>query len=120
MPVIDPSSVPAIIRRPGYQRKILASRETGFALTFDSHIVEQGSGAPPHYHKVDELLVILEGTVEARLGDQVQRVSKDHTIAVPVGVHHSFTVVGPGPARILVFFPVEDAFSEQITIYLEE
>ena len=119
MPVIDHRTAPEIPWRPEYRVWRLAGQELGFSLTFDYHVVEPGAGAPPHYHKTDELLVVLEGTVEAWMGGEVQQVGKDHTIAVPVGVHHSFTSVGPGPAMILVFFPVPDAFSKQVTIYLD-
>ncbi|MCH8088888.1 MAG: cupin domain-containing protein [Chloroflexi bacterium] len=118
MTVIDHEGAPEIVRRPGYRRRPLAGGDDGFELTFEYHIVEPGSGAPPHYHPVDELLVILEGEVEARLGDEVQRVTKNHTIAVSKGAHHSFTVVGREPAKILVFFPVANAFSDKYTTYL--
>ena len=118
MTVIDHEDAPEIVRRPGYRRRPLAGGDDGFELTFEYHIVEPGSGAPPHYHSVNELLVVLEGEVEAQLGDEVQRVTKDHTIAVSKGAPHTFQGVGREPAKILVFLRGADAFSDEYTTYL--
>jgi quercetin dioxygenase-like cupin family protein len=118
MTLIDHEKATEVLRRPGYRRRPLAGKENGFELTFDYHIVEPGAGAPPHYHEVDELLVILEGEVEARLGEAVLKARRNQTVAVPKKAHHSFTSLGPKPAKVLVFFPVADAFSERYTTYL--
>ncbi len=66
---------------------------------------------------VEELIVVLEGAVEARLGDEVRTVGADHTLAIPANVPHAFTVVGDAGAKLLVYFPVPDPFDR--TTYLE-
>jgi quercetin dioxygenase-like cupin family protein len=76
-----------------------------------------GAGAPLHVHESDELIVILEGTVDARLGQDEHRIGADHTLVIPPNVPHGFTSVGPGDARILTFFPVSDPFGH--TTFLE-
>ena len=118
MSIVDHNSAPEVTWRPEYKRFLLGGEESGFTCTLDLHVVEPGSGAPPHYHQADEFLVVVEGSVEATLGDETQEIGKDHTIAVPAGAHHGFTVVGDSPAKILVFFPVTDPFSDKITTYL--
>lgn len=62
-------------------------------------------------------MVILAGTLEARLGEGVRRVGADHTLVIPPGVPHGFTSVGPGEAHILAFFSTPDPFKH--TTYLE-
>ena len=80
-------------------------------------IVGVGAGAPLHLHEADELIVILGGTLEVRLGKEVHRVGPDHTLVIPPDTPHWFTSVGPGHAHILGFFPVSDPFNH--TTYLE-
>ena len=65
----------------------------------------------------DELIVILEGVLEVRLGEEVRRVGRDHTLVIPPNVPHGFTIVGTEPARLLTFFPVPAPFDS--TTYLE-
>ncbi|MDP6402384.1 MAG: cupin domain-containing protein [SAR202 cluster bacterium] len=80
-------------------------------------LVGVGAGAPLHTHEADELIVILEGTVEARLGEETSRVGADHTLVIPPNTPHGFTSVGPGDARIVAFFPIPDPFAH--TTFLE-
>ena len=77
----------------------------------------QGGRRSLHYHEEDEAIVVLEGTLEVRLGDQVHRVGADHTLLVPPGAPHGFTSVGSVPARVLGFFPSADPFER--TTFLE-
>ena len=52
MSIIDHESAAEETRRPGYRRRRLSGYEDGFQLTFDYHIVDPGSGAPPHHHTI--------------------------------------------------------------------
>ena len=120
MSVVDHREAPEVPWRQGYRRWKLAGGDTGFSCTLDYSEVEPGAGAPPHYHNVDEFIVVLEGTVEARLGDEVQQATRDHTVAIPSGMHHSFRSVGPETAKILVFLPAPDLASKEHTTYLND
>ena len=117
MPIIDHSSVPEKPWRPNYRHYELAGPEEGISSRLSYGIVGVGAGAPLHYHEADEIIVIMEGMLEVRLGDEARRVGADHTLVVPPNVPHSFTCVGPGEARLMVFFPVPDPFDH--TTYLE-
>ena len=118
MSIIDHESAAEETRRPGYRRRRLAGYDDGFELTFDYHIVDPGAGAPDHHHDVDELIVVLEGEVDATTNGVTERVNPLQTVAIPTGAHHGFTVVGTQPAKLLVFFPVTDAFTDKHTTYL--
>lgn len=120
MPIIDHRKAKEIPWRPRYRTWEIASAELG-ATSCSLHLslVEPGAGAPLHTHNTDELIVILDGTLEVRLGDLRQQVSADHTVVVPPMVPHGFTCVGQKAAHILGFFPVSDPFSSHTTHYLE-
>ena len=117
MPIIDHSRAPEVPWRPNYRVWSLAGAEQGMSSTLTYSEGQAGTGAPLHRHQEDELIVVLEGTLEVRVGGEVHTAGPDHTVAVPPGVDHGFTVKGPGPARLLTFFPSLDPFSR--TTYLE-
>jgi len=81
-------------------------------------VIEPGAGAPLHVHKdVDEIFILLEGTLDLRLGDEQRLVEANHTIAVPAGVPHAFVAVGPGPVRMFTFMPRNRAIAEATTYF---
>ena len=117
MPIIDNKATPETPWRPNYRRWLIAGPKDGVSSTLSQNTVGVGVGAPLHYHEADELIVILEGTLHVRLGDEEREVGPDHTLVIPPKVPHAFTGVGPGEARILAFHPVPDPFNH--TTYLE-
>ncbi len=119
MPIIDHSQVPEVPWRPGYRKWDVTGREQGVTSTFSINTAEPGTGAPLHTHTMDELIVIMAGTLEVRVDGTTHIVNKDHTLAIPVGAEHSFTVVGEQTAKLLVFFPTLDPYAEGNTHYLE-
>ena len=103
--------------RPNVRKWEIAGPDLGVTSTMSYSVAESGTGAPLHYHEDDELIVVLEGALEVRIGDETQTVGPDHTIVVPPRVAHAFTVLGPGSARALTFFPAPAPFDH--TTYLE-
>ncbi|WP_178133548.1 cupin domain-containing protein [Vineibacter terrae] len=119
MPVIPNTQAQEIPWRPGYRNFVLAGSEQGLACIAGYSVIEPGAGAPLHVHEgVDEIFIVLEGTLDLRLGEQQLRVSADHTIAIPAGVPHAFVAVGPTPVRMFTFMPRNRAIAEATT-YLE-
>ena len=118
MPIVDHSSVPETLWRPNYRQwNITRPGDGTSSSSMDLAIIGVGAGAPLHVHEADELIVVLEGTLEVRLGEEVQRVGPDHTLVIPPNMPHAFTNVGPGPVRTIGFFPVSEPFAH--TTYLE-
>ena len=117
MPIIDHSQAPEVPWRPNYRIWSLVGAAQGMSSTLSYSEAAEGTGAPLHRHKEDELIVVLEGTLQVRVDGEVHTAGPDHTIAVPPDVPHGFTVTGPGPARLLTFFPSLDPFAR--TTYLE-
>ena len=76
-------------------------------------VIEPGAGAPLHAHDgVDEIFIVLEGTLDMRLGDERFRVEANHTIAIPAGVLHAFVAAGPTPVRMFTFMPRNRAIAD--------
>ena len=118
MPIVDHSSISETPWRPNYRQwNIIQPGDGTTSSSMDLSTVGVGAGAPLHVHEADELIVVLEGTLEVRIGEEVQNVGPDHTLVIPPHVPHGFTSVGPGAARMIAFFPVSDPFAH--TTYLE-
>jgi len=69
-------------------------------------VLEQGAGAPLHFHEeVDEVIVVVEGTLDVRIGDERLLVGKNQTISIPARTPHAFTVVSLKGRASSPFFP---------------
>jgi mannose-6-phosphate isomerase-like protein (cupin superfamily) len=66
-----------------------------------------GDAIPLHTHTVDEVVVVDEGTGEARLGDHREEVSPGSVVFVPAGTPHCTRNIGEGPLRIHAAFPTD-------------
>ena len=118
MPVIANSEAQEIPWRPGYRNFVLAGRDQGLTCIAGYSVLEPGAGAPLHAHKdVDEVFIVIEGTLDFRLGEERFKVEANHTIAIPAGVPHSFVAVGPGPVRMYTFMPRNRAIAEATTYF---
>ena len=119
MPIVDHNQAPEVPWRPGYRKWDIAGREQGASSTLSINTAEPGTGAPLHTHTMDELIVILDGTLEVQVDGVTHTVEKDHTLVIPPGCEHALKVVGEGNAQLMVFFPTLDPYSNGQTEYLE-
>ncbi len=119
MPIIDHRQAPEVPWRPGYRKWDITTHEHGVSTSLSLNYAEPGTGAPLHTHAIDELIVIMSGTLEVRIDGETHRVEKDHTLVIPPGVEHAFTVVGEENADLLVVFPDMDPYAAHNTTYLE-
>ena len=110
MPVVKNAEAREIPWRPGYRNYVLAGEAEGVSVSSSLAILEQGAGAPLHFHEeVDEVIVVLDGTLDLRIGDERFLVGKDQTISIPARTPHAFTVVSPEGARFIAFLPRQGA-----------
>ena len=66
--------------------------------------LDPGEELGTHTDSAEELLIILEGTLEARVGTEKGTVSKNQLVVVPKMEPHNFRNVGDGKAKVLGFF----------------
>ena len=105
MPIIDHRHLPEVPWRPGYRKWDVAGHEQGVTSTFTINTAEPGKGAPLHTHTIDELIVIMKGTLEVRIDGETHTVGPDHTLVIPPGAEHGFKIVGEETAGFLPFLP---------------
>ncbi len=67
--------------------------------------IAPGDRIPLHRHKIDEVVLILDGSAEVRLGEETRRVSGGTTVFIPAGVIHGTTNVGDIDIRFVAVFP---------------
>src|SRR5687768_4942030 len=83
---------------PGVTRVTIVERATGAgALTTRLVTIQPGVTTPPHWHRVEEAMMVLEGEGKAVLGDQVMDIRAGATLLGPAGIPHGFINTGSVP-----------------------
>jgi mannose-6-phosphate isomerase-like protein (cupin superfamily) len=110
MPVVKNAEAREIPWRPAYRNYVLAGEAEGVSVSSSLGVLEQGAGAPLHFHEeVDEVIVVVERVLDLRIADERFVVGKDQTISIPARTPHAFTVVSPEGARFIGFLPRQGA-----------
>jgi mannose-6-phosphate isomerase-like protein (cupin superfamily) len=95
MQVIDTRNNPLEIWRPGVETRMRVAASNG---TMQLCIFEQwtapGSGAPTHWHPVEEVLTVLAGQADVWMDDEHVTVLAGQSVIVPAGRKHGFSNSG--------------------------
>jgi quercetin dioxygenase-like cupin family protein len=79
--------------------------ETGGSMAVMETTVPAGEGPPLHLHaNEDELIYVLEGDLQFRLGADLHDAPSGAFVFIPRGLHHTWRNVGDAPARLLIAF----------------
>ncbi len=106
MPIIEKGNGENVL--PGVDRWEIVSGELGArSLTVGDVMVSPGSGVPTHVHPTEEAMVILDGELEAMLGDETVTVAPGQTVLAPAGVKHGFVNRTGSNARLMAIFPTD-------------
>ena len=91
---------------PGVERYALVDGDKGAESTSVGDVLVGVNGVvPTHIHPTEEAMVILQGEMDAILGDDVITVTEGQTVLAPPGVRHGFVNRSGAPARVLAIFP---------------
>ena len=91
---------------PRIQTRILIGDDSGAtSTTIWEQWIEPGGHIPLHYHEVEEVLVLLSGSIELVLGDKQDTVQAPATILVAPRVVHGVQHVGTEQVHLLAMFP---------------
>jgi mannose-6-phosphate isomerase-like protein (cupin superfamily) len=102
-------------RVPGEFTHRLTGDQYGFeALSFIISETHPGGGPGLHVHDVEEAHVLLEGTVQYRIGDKTFVVHGPYVAKVPAGVPHTFINAGSTPFNLIAVFPSKHPTSTRI------
>ncbi len=108
MPILDKNDDNLSELAPGVGRRRLVDGELGAqALSVADLTLTPESRVPNHTHPTEEAMVILEGELEAVLGDATVNVTAGQTVLAPAGVRHGFVNHSGAPARLMAIFPTK-------------
>jgi len=104
--VITAEDAPSMPSPMGWDARILATgATTGGAFAVVENVLAPGAGPPVHRHlDEDELIRVLSGRLELRLGDEVHEVPAGAMFFIPRGAVHVFRNVADEPANLFVVF----------------
>ena len=95
MQIIDIGNNPLEVWRPGVETRMRVSARNG---TVQLCIFEQwtapGTGAPTHWHPVEEVLTVLAGQADVWMDDEHVTVLAHQSVIVPAARKHGFTNSG--------------------------
>ena len=107
MPIIQISDAPSGEGFPGVNRVVLVDANQGALSLHVGHLtISPGSSVTTHIHPDTEAaMVILEGSLEAILGNETVTVGPGDTLLAPAGVKHGFVNRTQEAAKLLAVFP---------------
>lgn len=90
-----------------YTGVVVGKDATDSEYVISDGVIAPGGFIPDHYHKwEDQTFHIIEGHLEAKIGDTVQRISTGDSIHCPRGVSHYIKNIGDQPAKLISYiFP---------------
>jgi quercetin dioxygenase-like cupin family protein len=97
---------------PGFRVTFPAHSATGTASTATVLFeLDPGAELPVHTDSAEELLVIVQATAEARVGDEVGRISAHQVAVVPPMAPHGLRNIGDDVLRVLGTFSASTVVS---------
>ena len=106
MPVIRKEETTVESLGPGVDRWTVVDGSSGTDSLSVGDLTLQAEGAVrTHIHPTEEAMVILEGELDAVLGDEVIKVKAGDTVLAPTGVKHGFINRSGASARLMAIFP---------------
>ena len=109
MPIIGHSTRP--MPEPVDKRSIrtLVSSEDGArSLTVREGVVHPGSEGRLHTHSCDVAVMVMEGSIQMTVGDEIRTVRPGYTLLAPPGVPHKLVNNTWVAARLLAIYPTSD------------
>ena len=116
MPIIDQRTDPPFEPGEGRQSRRFINKAAGAAsLTVGALVMHDGSALKLHTHPHDEAIILLEGSIEMTVGDEVRTVPEGHTLLAPPNVPHKLENHSGADARMYTVMPTDSPS----TSYLE-
>ena len=80
-------------------------RTPGTGMTLGEVTIAVGQKNPLHVHdNAEEVLYLIDGALEHRVGDETFRMGPGDVVRVPIGVPHDGRNIGDTPARMVVAY----------------
>ena len=105
MPILDKNDVPQGKFGTTDRWTLVDGTNGADSLTVADLILTPDATVPVHTHPKEEAMVIVEGELEAILGDEVITVKAWQTVLAPPGVKHGFRNTSGATARVMAIHP---------------
>ena len=107
MPIIHLSDADSQEGYPGVNRAVLVDDRNGALSLYVARLaIAPGGSVTTHIHPdTEEAMVIVEGNLEAILGDEIVNLGPGDTVLAPAGVKHGFVNRTQTDAALVAAFP---------------
>lgn len=107
MPIIRYENAPKEEGYPRVERAVLVDSAQGSKSLWVAQLtIPPGASVHTHLHpNTEEAMVIVQGSLEAILGDQVVTLGPGDTVLAPAGIKHGFVNRSSATALLLAAFP---------------
>ena len=91
---------------PRIKTRVLAGPKVGARQTAVwEQLIELGGYIPLHSHEVEEVLVLLAGSIALTLSGETSDVDAPATVVIPAGEVHGLRPAALGTVHLFAFFP---------------
>lgn len=92
MPFFKIDELPGAIVAPGHSTAHGATI-TGNQLEIGCYTEPKGTGAKPHHHKSEQMILVVSGRLRVRIGDEVREVGPGEVALIPSDQEHEQTAL---------------------------
>ena len=109
MPIIKKQEAIKGEGSPGIEVSVLVDEGKGsHSLRIGEVVIAPNARLSRHIHtNTEEAMIILEGTLDAQVGNERMTIGPGHTVLAPAGTTHGFVNRYQEPARLLFVFPTQ-------------
>ena len=106
MPIIDHNAQPISATAAFARLRPLVTKEHGAAsLTVQEVVMNPGMATPRQAHPTDIAFMMLDGSIQMIVGDEIRTVRSGHTLLAPPGVPYKLVNNTWVAARMLMVYP---------------
>ncbi len=95
MPFFKVDDMPGTIVAPGHSTAY-GPTITGNELEIGYYTEPKGTGAKPHHHKSEQMILVLSGRLRMRIGDEVREMVPREIALIPSDQEHEQTALEDG------------------------
>jgi len=95
MPFFKLDDMPGAVVAPGHSTAH-GPTITGNELEIGYYTEPKGTGAKPHHHKSEQIMVVLSGRLSMRIGNEVREIGPGEVALIPGDQEHEQTALEDG------------------------
>jgi quercetin dioxygenase-like cupin family protein len=115
MTVVRSTDVKFQQRSPGVRTRQLINQDRGSgAVTMGEAIMDPGASLDLHTHKIEEAIIIAEGTATLKCGNDTQTLVAGDAILAPAAEAHLLANNSNKPMKFIFFFPAVNTQRESV------